>query len=400
MKFIRLNPFCRATVFLAVLLNLSANAALSFILTNTAPQAMPRRDSIIFIQVDGLGYGDLSCYGQSKFQTPNLDKLAAGGIRFTNYSVADARSPSHAALLLGKKPAHLRQRADVDVPLAAGEMTIAQVLKKSGYHTGMIGEWNLGDEHSSGAPWEKGFDEFVGYLNYGDTKHFYDDYIWRSDPLFSYDESYTDPINGHWRAWDKANGPSQPGREMLYPNTRGKNQYIPDLFTKAALNFVQNNVPDQFNHYQPFFLLLNYNIPNAKIEVPSDAPFSEEGWPPAEKNKAALIARIDGYIGQLREKLDKTGLTNTVAIFVFSGSLPKKSAETDPDFFHSNISTNDFRVPMMIYWPGKIPAGKISGLPHSPQDFLPTAAEIAHVVSPTNMDGVSILPSLTGRNKK
>ena len=399
MKTFSLKRLCHALALPVVLLTFSANAELSFIFTNAAAQAMPRRDSIIFIQVDGLGYGDLSCYGQTKFQTPNLDKLAGGGIRFTNYSIAEAASPTHAALMLGKNPAHVRQRADVDIPLATNEVTVAQILKKAGYHTGLIGEWNLGDENSSGAPWKKGFDEFAGYLGYGDSKHFYDDYIWRSDPDFSYDESYHDPINGHWRAWDKTKGPSIPGKETIYVNSRGKNQYIPDLFTKAALHFVRNNLPDPLNQYQPFFLLLNYNIPNAKIQVPSDAPFSEEGWPPAEKNRAALILRIDGYIGQLREQLDKVGMTNNVAVFFFSGSVPKKSAETDPNFFHSNISTNDFRTPMLICWPGGIPAGKISGVKCSPEDFLPTAAEIARAHSPTNIDGASIIKSLS-QNKE
>ncbi|MGH7991561.1 MAG: sulfatase-like hydrolase/transferase, partial [Limisphaerales bacterium] len=121
MKSIRFNHFFRLLVLLAALLEFSANAgaALSFIFTNSAHALLPRRASIIFIQVDGLGYGDLSCYGQTKFQTPNLDKLAAEGIRFTNYSVAGASALSQAALMLGKNPAHLQRRADADVPLAA-----------------------------------------------------------------------------------------------------------------------------------------------------------------------------------------------------------------------------------------------------------------------------------------
>src|SRR5450432_753685 len=121
----------RLFLLLAAWLQLSpvAYADLISIFTNVAPAAttaIPRRASIIFIQCDGLGYGDLSCYGQAKFQTPNLDKLAAGGIRFTNYFVAEASSPSHAALMLGQNPAHLTQRADADVPLAADEITVAQ----------------------------------------------------------------------------------------------------------------------------------------------------------------------------------------------------------------------------------------------------------------------------------
>ena len=141
---------------------------------------MPRRPSIILIVADGLGYGDLSCYGQTKFQTPNLDRLAAEGVRFTSYYAGDAvSSPARAALMLGRDSGHLKQRADVDVPLAADDITVAQLLKQSGYHTGLIGEWDLGGDGTSGAPWNKGFDEFAGYLDPGDAENYYADYIWR-----------------------------------------------------------------------------------------------------------------------------------------------------------------------------------------------------------------------------
>jgi arylsulfatase A-like enzyme len=389
MTSIRFNRFCRALILLEMLLAFSANAgaALSFIFTNAAPAAIPRRASIIFIQVDGLGYGDLSCYGQTKFQTPNLDKLAAEGIRFTNYSIADASALSQAALMLGKNPAHLQQRADTDVPLAANEITIAQILKKSGYRTGLIGDWNLGGENSSGAPWKKGFDEFAGYLNPADAENFYADYMFRYAP-----HSHFNPTNNQTSVFI--------GREELYYNTGGKHgTYIPDLFTKAALNFIKINQPDQFNHYRPFFLLLNYEIPGTKIEVLTDAPYSDEPWPQPEKNKAAFIARLDNYVGELRGQLEKIGMTNNVVIFFSSAGIPKKTAEIDPDFFHSNISTNDFRVPMIVNWAGKIPAGQVSDYKWSAQDFLPTAAEIAYAQSPTNIDGTSILSELTGRQK-
>jgi arylsulfatase A-like enzyme len=391
------NHFCRKLVLVVALLGFSASAELSFIFTNAAPTAIPRRASIIFIQCDGLGYGDLSCYGQTKFQTPNLDKLAAEGIRFTNYSVGDAASsPARAGLLLGKDSGHLQQRADVDVPLAAAEITVAQILKNSGYHTGLIGEWNLGDENSSGAPWKKGFDEFAGYLDPADAENYYADFIWSLPPHFSYDKT-----SGKWIEWNPDQGLPTAGREMLYANTKGKNQYIPDLFTKAALNFVKNNQPDKFNRFRPFFLLLNYTIPHAgkTLQVPTDAPFSDAPWPQPEKNKAAVISRLDGYIGELLEQLQKLGLTNNMAIFFTSDTVPEKTAGVDPDFFHSNISTNDLRVPMIVHWPGKIPAGQVSDFTWSPRDFLPTAAQIAFVNPPPLSDGTSVLPVLCGQTQ-
>jgi len=384
----RFNRLCRALVMLAALLGFSAGAQTSVIFTNAAPRAIPRRASIIFIQVDGLGYGDLSGYGQTNFQTPNLDKLAAAGIRFTNYFVADTSYASHAALMLGKNPDHFGA-------LAPDETTVAQLLQNSGYHTGLVGQWTLGDENSGAAPWEKGFDEFAGYLDANSAENFYADYIWSLPPRYSYDKT-----SGKFVEWIPGQGPHVGGREMIYANTQGKSQYIPDQFTKSALNFVQNNQPDPFNQYRPFFLLLNYKIPGGKIEVPTDAPFSEESWPQPEKNRAALISRIDGYIGQLQEQLQKTGMTNNVAIFFSSASIPMKTAWNDPGFFHSNISTNDFRVPMIVQWAETIPPGQVSGAKWSAQDFLPTAAEIAYADSPTNIDGASVLPALLAPPKK
>ena len=401
MKSIRFNSICRALLLPALLLEFSANAQ-PLVLSNTAPRAIPRRASIILVVADGLGYGDLSCFGQTKFQTPNLDKLAAEGIRFTNYSTgAAAGSPALAALMLGKDSSHLRQWADADVPLAPDETTVAQMLKNSGYHTGLIGDWDLGDENSSGAPWKKGFDEFAGYFNANDAGNFYADYMWRFIPTETYDESYNDPVNGHWRHWNQGDGSHLPGKEMIYENTQGKNQYIPDLLTKAALNFVKNNQPDQFNRYQPFFLLLNYKIPgDGKSQVPTDAPFSDEPWPQPAKNKAAMIARLDGYLAQLQEQLNKLGLSNNVAVFFTSASVPQKTAAVDPNFFHSLVSSNDLHVPMIVRWPDQIPAGAVSGFKWSAKDFLPTAAEIGFTKPPEGIDGVSVLPALQERAKK
>lgn len=396
MKSIRFNRLCRALILPALLLEFSASAQ-SFVLSNSAPRAIPRRASIILVVANGLGCGDLSCYGQTNFQTPNLDKLAAEGIRFANYFAGTAASsPALASLMLGKDSGHLRQRADADLPLALDDITVAQVLRQSGYHTGLIGEWILGDENSSGAPWKKGFDEFAGYLNPNDAANFYADYMFRYTPYSSYDKA-----GGKWIDWNPAQGPPTGGREMIYANTQGKNQYIPDLLTKAALNFIQINQPDPSNRYRPFFLLLNYKIPgDGSSEVPTDAPFSEEPWPQPAKNKAAMIARLDGYIGQLSEQLQKLGMTNNVAVFFTSAAIPQKNAAVSPDFFHSVVTTNDLRVPMIVRWTDQIPAGTVSGFKWSAEDFLPTAAEIGFARPPAGINGTSILPVLLGQTKK
>ena len=379
----------------------AANAQWSFVFTNPPPHTLPRRPSIILIIADGLGYGDLSCYGQAKFQTPNLDRLAAQGIRFTSYYAGDsASSPAFAALLIGRDSEHLRQRADVNIPLAPGETTVAQILRQSGYHTGLIGEWDLGDDATGGAPWKKGFDEFAGYFDAKDAANFYADYMWRLNPNFTYDESYNDPVNGHWREWNKANGLPTPGKEMIYANTQGKNQFIPDLMTKAALSFMQNNQPDQFNRFRPFFLLLHYSIPGTGTgQVPTDAPYSDEPWPQPQKNKAAMITRLDGYVGQLLEQLQKLEMTNETVTFFTSDTGPKQGGSVDPGFFQSIMSSNSLRVPMIVSWPRRIPAGQVSDFACTAPDFLPTAAAIALLKPQPDIDGVSILPTLAGQTQ-
>ena len=395
MKSIRFNRFgrifTRALLVVAVL-EFTPGARAELVFTNATPPPMPRRANIVLIVADGLGYGDLSCYGQTKLQTPNLDRLAAGGIRFTSYYAGDAvSSPSRAALMLGKDSGHLKQRADVAVPLTADDITVAQVLQQSGYHTGLIGEWDLGGDGTSGAPWNKGFDEFAGYFDSADAENYYADYIWRHDPTTGFH-----------------------GREMLYPNTgEKKGQYLPDLFTTAAINFVKNNQPDRVNRYRPFFLLVNYTTLRANtaekartgngMQVPTDAPFSGESWPQPEKNKAAMIARLDGYIGQLLEQLQKLGLTNNTVIFFTSDTGPQTNGGVGPKFFQSagpfrgirgDLYDGGLRVPMIAHWPGKIPAGQVSDFPCAAWDFLPTATDIALIQSPTNIDGISILPAL------
>jgi arylsulfatase A-like enzyme len=353
---------------------------------NGPRRPLPRRDNIILIVADGLGCGDLSCYGQTMFQTPNLDRLAAGGIRFTNYQPgATSASLAQASLLLGQRSEHFNANA----PTAVG-VTVAQALKNSGYYTGVIGQWDLGDENSAGAPWRNGFDEFGGYFDPAAADDFYADYIWRYAP-----KSILNSTNHQMEAFV--------GKEELYANVDGKRgEYIPDLYTKAAVNFITINHPDWYNHHRPFFLFLDYKIPgDGNIPVPTDAPYSDEPWPQPEKNRAAAIARLDGYIGQLLERLNKINQTSNTVIFFTSDMVPQKAGGVDPAFFHDVASTNDLRVPMIVSWPGRIPAGQVSGVKWTAADFLPTAAAIAFAKPPANIDGASVLPALFGEiNKK
>jgi len=390
----RLGRLLAGILFAAMVFGFLTEAGAQFIFTNNAPKPLPRRTSIILIVADGLGYGDLSCYGQTKFQTPNLDRLAAEGIRFTDYYAGDAASsPSRAALMLGRDSGHLKQRSDVEVPLTTDDLTLSQVLKQSGYHTGLIGEWDLGGDGTGGAPWNQGFDEFAGYFDASEADNYYADYIWRHDSS----------LHLHSKA-------------VVYGNTDGKNgQYIPDLFTSMAMNFMKNNLPDAFNHRRPFFLMLNYTTLRANaaekvrtgngMQVPTDAPFSEEPWPQPEKNKAAMIARLDANIGQLLDQLKKLGLDSNTAVFFTSDTGPHHDGGVDPKILESagpfrgergGLYEGGLRVPMIVRWPGRIPDGQTSDFTWAAWDLLPTLADIALTQSPTNVDGISVLPMLNG----
>lgn len=357
--------------------------------------AVSRKPNIIFILADDLGYGDLGCYGQQKIKTANIDKLAAEGVRFTHfYAGSTVCAPSRCALMTGLHTGHGWIRGNANVALRPGDLTVAELLKDAGYHTGLIGKWGLGDEHTSGVPQRKGFDEFVGYLDQTHAHDYYTTYLWRYDPQTGFE-----------------------GRELLSENLGGKKVlYTHDLFTTAALNFVRINKPEQHNHFQPFFLYLAYTIPHANneearrsgngMQVPSDAPYSKESWPQTEKNKAAMITRLDTDVGRLMEQLKKLRIDEETIVFFSSDNGSHKEGGVDPKFFESSgplrgikrdLFEGGIRVPMIVRWPGRIKAGQMSDLVWAFWDFLPTAAEIVGARAPAKIDGISMLPALLGR---
>jgi arylsulfatase A-like enzyme len=383
--------FSRFWAVLGMLLAVAsvARADLTSIFTNVQKQvAIPRRTSIIFIQCHGLGYGDLSCYGQTNFQTPNLDKLAAGGMRFNHYAPGDTNmAVAQAALLLGKSPAN-------------DGINVAQALQNAGYRTTLLGEWPL-----PGAPWQQGFDDFHGYLNPEAGRNYFADSFWLYLP-----NHYFNTASNRWVSWTPADGPNNGGREEIYDNVDGKKgDYMPDYILGGWLqNFVRNNQPRRYNHFRPFFVLVNLTAPRSArpdrddFPVPSDAPFSDEPWPQAAKNRAALITRLDGDIGRLFEQLNKLGMTNNVAIFFTSSAAPEKFKDPRLNFFRTpadlqSETNNAWTAPMIAYWPGHIPAGQVSDLNWSARDILPTLTQIGFAQAPENMEGHSILPTLLGK---
>jgi arylsulfatase A-like enzyme len=359
---------------------------LSFVtpLTAASPKeaAPPRKPNIIFILADDLGYGELGCYGQTRIKTPNIDRLAREGMRFTQcYAGSTVCAPSRCVLMTGLHTGHARIRGNGTVPLRAQDLTIAELLKQAGYRTGAVGKWGLGLENSTGTPNKKGFDEWLGFLDQGQAHNYYPTQVWRNAHIL-----------------------------LLETNRWGlKGQYVHDLFARAATNFVR------MNKDQPFFLYLPFTIPHANnelkekgMEVPDDEPYSNQGWPRPERNKAAMITRLDESVGRLMDTLKESRIDDNTIVFFSSDNVPHKEGCFDPQFFQSavpwrgikrDLYEGGIRVPMIVRWPGKIKAGVVSEQVWSFWDFLPTAADIAGIKPPEKIDGISILPTLLGKKQ-
>jgi arylsulfatase A-like enzyme len=350
-----------------------------------------RKPNIIFILADDLGYGELGCYGQKKILTPNLDRLAEEGMRFTQcYAGTTVCAPSRASLMTGLHTGHTRIRGNAAVPLGTNEITVAEVLKQAQYQTAVIGKWGLGLQHTGATPSQRGFDEFLGYLSQTHAHDYYPTQLWRSsssglDVITDTNIVRTKNLNG------------------------ARGEYSHDLFTQAATNYIRSG------KYQPFFLFLSYTIPHAQNElkeqgmvVPSDAPYSKEDWPQPEKNKAAMITRMDRDVGRIMAQLKDLKTESNTVVFFSSDNGPHKESGVDPTFFNSSgpfrgikrdLYEGGVRVPMIVRWPGKIKAGSVSDQVWSFWDFLPTAAEIAGLKPPAGIDGISVLPTLLGQKQ-
>ncbi len=351
-----------------------------------------KKPNIIFILADDLGYGDLGCYGQDTIKTPNLDQIAAEGMRFTDhYAGSTVCAPSRCALMTGLHTGHCWVRGNALVPLRPTDVTVADLLKKAGYATAIIGKWGLGEADSTGIPNWQGFGYWFGYLNQRHAHNYYPDYLWRNQekvPL----ENEVRPVN-------------PPGGVATK-----RVQYSHDLFTKEALEFLERN------QHESFFLYLAYTIPHANneagrngMEVPSFEPYSDIDWPEPQKGHAAMITRMDSDIGKLFAKLKELNLDQNTLVLFSSDNGPHKEGGADPRFFKSSgplrgykrdLYEGGIRVPMLARWPGKIKTGSLSNHISAFWDFLPTCCELAGSEPPKGIDGISMLPTLLGRPEK
>lgn len=363
--------------------------------------------SIVIILADDLGWGDLSCYGQKKFTTPNLDRLAVEGMRFTQaYGGSPSGAASRGTLFTGKHTGHARIRGNYGpdghpVALRGEDATLTEVLKRAGYHTGVIGKWGLGGDGTSGMPEKKGVDQWLGLLELSHATNQFPAVVARYDPkqaIFTNATTYYQPI---------------------YENDGGQQvRHAQDVFTFASSNYFRIYPAAEFNKFRPFFLHLAFTLPNAGEELGTNAPtkylgglgrFAAEKWPAAEQRKAAAIAHLDASVGQLLKQLDDPKLAEHTLVILTSDNAAQKDGLCDPAFFRSNgpfrgakgdLTEGGLRVPFLVRWPKHIKPGTTNQLPVALWDLFPTVAELAGQTNAPAGDGVSFVPSLLGRPQK
>lgn len=346
------------------------------------------KPNIIFILADDLGYGDLGCYGQQTIRTPHLDRLSSEGMRFTHhYAGSTVCAPSRCVLMTGLHAGHSRIRGNGRNPLLPEDETVAERLKAAGYTTGLIGKWGLGEPDTTGIPNRQGFDHWFGYLNQRHAHNYYPEYLWRNEvkqPL----KNVVTPVNP----------PGGVATERI--------EYSHDLFAEEALAFLETHRDG------PFFLYLALTIPHANnqakdkgMEVPSYAPYDNQDWPDPQKGHAAMITRMDADIGRLAAKLKSLNIDEQTAVFFSSDNGPHAEGGADPEFFDSNgplrgikrdLYDGGIRVPLIARWPGRIPAGTESDHISAFWDFFPTFCDLADEEIPDDLDGISMMPTLTG----
>jgi len=368
---------------------------------NVLAQKTTTKPNIIVIFADDLGYGDIGCYGQQKIETPNIDRLAKVGVKFTQfYSGSAVCAPARSSFMTGQHTGHTPVRGNKtfkpegQTPLHDSVTTIAMLLKKAGYKTAAFGKWSLGYITTSGDPKKKGFDEFFGYNCQSLAHNYYPDHLWRNHEKID-----------------------------LSVNLKSDSIYSADLIHQQAMKFLNTK------HDAPFFLYLPYTLPHADVIVPHDdvydyyvKKFNEKpvAKPKQDEEKshfdeqphaafAAMVSRLDKYVGEVMSSLKQNGLEENTLVIFTSDNGPHREKGGDPDFFNSNggfrgikrdLYEGGIREPFIAYQKGVTRAGSVNHMPAALWDLFPSFLELAGQPIPKNIDGISILPALKGKAQK
>lgn len=378
--------------------------SLSLVVLACRQTSAAERPNIVLILADDLGWGEIGVYGQKKFKTPNLDRLAREGIRFTQfYSGSSVCAPARCTLMTGYHTGHAQVRGNLRTggsslgltntgqhPLAEGSVTIGHLLQQRGYRTAAIGKWGLGRFDNSGAPDKQGFDHYFGYLCQLQAHTHYPDHLWRNGEIVKIPEN-----DAGWKG----------------------TKHSHDLMTEESLRFIDENAD------RPFFLYVPYAIPHVSIQATTEAVAEYEGKfdePKAFKGSrtyiphksprtgyAAMIHMLDRDVGRIMDKLESKGLADKTLIMFTSDNGPTFNGGSDSAFFDSagpfgglkvDLYEGGIRVPFIARWPGKIRPNTVSLHPAAFWDFLPTLAEVARMKPPHGIDGLSFLPALLGKS--
>ena len=392
-----------------------------------------QKPNIIYIYADDLGYGELGCYGQKVIKTPNIDKLASEGIKFTqHYAGAPVCAPSRCMLMTGKNAGHAYIRGNYEfgdftdenekgqLPLEAKAFTVAELLKLKGYTTALVGKWGLGYNETEGMPTKQGFDYFYGYFDQKQSHNFYPSHLWES-----FSDDYLKPKTKGYTLKDDLGQPYiYVHSKALDPKTatsadfdkfKGK-VYAPEKMTEKAIGFIDKNKE------KPFFLYLAYTLPHVSLQAPEEwikkykGQFDEQpyygnnGYAPTlypKSTYAAMVSYLDAQVGIILEKIKALDLDdNTIVMFSSDNGATFKTGGFDPAYFNSmgglrgtkgDLYEGGIRIPFIAKWPGKIAAGKTSDLISSQIDFFATIADL-NGQKKTDTDGISFLPELKGKS--
>ena len=370
----------------------------------SARAATADRPNLIWIMADDLGYGDLGSYGQKVIKTPHLDRMAREGLRFTHfYAGATVCAPSRSVLMTGQHHGRTRVRGNSGrtnpgaQALNPEDITVAGALKAAGYTTALIGKWGLGDIGAAerGLPRKHGFGYFFGYLNQGHAHNHFTDFLWRNEERITLPNKVT-PVG--------ESGAGYATDAIIFDD---------DLFADEALKFVANHQD------RPFFLYWSMVVPHANNErardlqdganVPDYGPYAKENWPAPDKGQAAMITRMDSYVGRMLDQLKLLGLAENTLVIFTSDNGPHDESNHNLERFQPSgpyrgikrsLTDGGIRVPCIAWWPGKIRAGTESGHVAYFGDWFATAAELAKAKTPGGLDSISFTPTLLGKPRE